>query len=134
MCLYVQSPEPLYSKEDITCWKVLLVTEYGYETPFQECNVSIDIVGGERLFEADKDYHGANAVADGFFEIGYGYIHTFGDLEVAKALVSEFGCKPFSFVIYECKIPAGTEYYKSFALNDYASKAIKFVKRYECIF
>lgn len=133
MCLRINSV-PKIAGEDIICYKMLeecKLKEYTYKSPFQELPIDNQIVYGFWPYvglgdRSIKDINGYPSVSEG-------YIHTYKILLVAEEMCNYY-TKLFEndIHLFECKIPAGTEYYDgvdSNSLSGYASERIVFVKK-----
>lgn len=133
MCLVINSAAKV-AEEDIICYKVLeecKLEGYPYMSPFQENLITSEIVCGlwpyvglgDRTIKQDNC--GQPIVSEG-------YIHTYKFKTVAEDMC-QYLTKHFEndCHLFECKIPAGTEYYEGFDTNflsSYASERIVFEK------
>ena len=135
MCLRINSGVPKVSKKDIICYKMLeecKLRGYPYMSPIQENPIKHEIVyglcpyvgEGDRVIQIDHCGH---------LIISEGYIHTYKCKIVAEKIVNYYQNRfENNFHLFECKIPAGTEYYEgvdSNSLSGYASERIVFVKK-----
>lgn len=133
MCLRINSV-PKVAEEDIICYKMLeecKLEGYTYHSPFQELPIKDEIVLGLWPYvglgdRSIKDVNGHPSVSEG-------YIHTYKTLLNAEEMCNYY-TKLFEndIHLFECKIPAGTEYYDGLDSNllpGYASERIVFVKK-----
>ena len=133
MCLRINGA-PKVAEEDIICYKMLeecKLEGYKYKSPFQEQPIDNQIVYGfwQYVGLGDRSIKDIN----GYPSISEGYIHTYKALLVAEEMCIYY-TKLFEndVHLFECKIPAGTEYYEgvdSNFLSGYASERIVFVKK-----
>ena len=137
MCLRIKNSVPKVAENDIICYKMLEECQqerwrgYTYHSPFQEIPIKDEIVHG--LFpyvgEGDRSIKDVN----GHPSVSEGYIHTYKTLLNAEEMCNYY-TKLFEndVHVFECKIPAGTEYYDGLDSNllpGYASERIVFVKK-----
>jgi hypothetical protein len=163
MCLITKNKLTNSGKEEIVCYKVLEYNRiYGhYKTPYFPMVVDQDTIKGKKQLKAEN-YHGDKKVklraklwnADEYRAkkakvydknaktAEAGFIHTFKNLEDAKAEVETWHKCGNTFKIFECVIPKNTLYvegnyfYGSFGevckdlngLKTFASTRIKFIK------
>jgi hypothetical protein len=59
--------------------------------------------------------------------VGAGYIHTYSNNEYDKDVYGAMTSAGYH--LFKCVIPVGTEYYVNDTEEEYASRAIRFVKR-----
>lgn len=134
MCLYIKDQQSVKVAEtDIVCYKLLekcKLEGYPYQSPFMEQPITAEIVFGlypyvglgDRAIQVDRC---------GYMFISGGYIHTYKYKLVAEEMLDYFQNKfENDCHLFECKIPAGTEYYEGLDNNflaTYASDKIVFV-------
>lgn len=138
MCLTTKTSVCSVSEKEIKCYKVLLLDNGMYVTPYQRIFVPKLVREGNIPFFADGainirlDYC-EETLSDSYL-IGKGFIHTY------KYLGSAFDFKknleiryPNSVcAIFECEIPIGTKYYEGqddFFEMSFASEKIMFKKQ-----
>jgi len=128
MCLITMTKRGKRAKEDIECYKIVAFNKLDgvYFTPYQNCNISNDIINGKEDFKAEGKIK-IRGNSDKY-EIGRGYIHTFIYLIDAMMMMSNF----HDFLIFRCIIPKGTYYYKGL-YGDYASRKIRFIEEIKCL-
>lgn len=141
MCLVSKKGTPIKCRVNLKCYKVFRV-EYGLEREqdrfygaftkkeLPKYGVITDYVysaeGNKKLYT--DSYWGGYVIDDG-------YIHTFRNLEDAKrGFTYHYFNSPGAYVIYECIIPKGTEYFRGrtgylHAFEGFASKKIKIGKQ-----
>jgi len=133
MCLIINSAAKV-AEEDIICYKMLeecKLAGHPYMSPFRGNPIKHEIVYGLCPYVGEGD--GTIQVDNcGHLIITEGYIHTYKTLLDAEELCNyctkyyENDCH-----LFECKIPAGTEYYDgvdSNSISGYASERIVFIK------
>lgn len=133
MCLRINSA-PKVAEEDIICYKMLeecRLEGYPYMSPFLENPITSEIVYGLWPYVGlgDRSIKDVNC----YPSVSEGYIHTYKTLLTAEEMCNYY-TKLFEndCHLFECKIPAGTEYYDgvdSNSLQGYASERIVFVKK-----
>ena len=129
MCLYTKQRCAKVSNEPIKCYKVLRIDVLGRAlTPYQEEIVHPTVLCGNALF---KPTHPSNIhffdkpdTMD-VFAVKEGFIHAYKDIDAAVREVYNWRSR---IVIYECEIPAGTEYFEG-TNRDICAQALKFVKK-----
>lgn len=135
MCLEVRSMKPKIAEYDMTCYKVLQrvprapseIFGFRWETPFQRMCVPNSVVSGRRLMKA-RGYRKVNkSLNREIYVVGEGYIHVYASDE----LDNQKGVLGKQDNLFECIIPAGTEYYDGWNItsHEYASRSIRFVKQ-----
>ena len=137
MCLRIKNSVPKVAEKDIICYKMLEERDhdrwkgYTYRSPFQELPIKDEIVLGlwQYVGLGDRPIKDIN----GYPSISEGYIHTYKTLLNAEEMCNYY-TKLFEndVHVFECKIPAGTEYYDGLDSNllpGYASERIVFVKK-----
>jgi len=133
MCLIINSAAKV-AEEDIICYKMLeecKLAGHPYMSPFQENPIKHEIV--YELFPYIGEGDGTIQVDNcGHLIVSEGYIHTYKFKEVAEEIAKYYqrGVEG-DYHLFECKIPAGTEYYDGFDHNfisGYASERIVFIK------
>lgn len=110
--------------KDIVCYKRVVKTVRGYETPYRLALIP------PLCFKSEMEYT-ATGVLDiepsSFYKkVRGGMIHTYGYKDSAISLMNP------DDEVWTCVIPKGTEYVSGFDTNDelsYASKAIRFLNR-----
>lgn len=112
MCLYVDNDSvSKTSDEDITVYKVLMVTEqYGtYLSPYRKVPYELGMVRCPEFIHSSVPKTGLKFHA--YVEIG---IHTFANLDDAKLMVIPDNPLrlPYELIIMECTIPKGTAFFK----------------------
>ena len=137
MCLRIKSA-PKVAEEDIFCYKMLEQRDedmwrgYTYRSPFQEIPIKNEIVRGLCPYVGEGD-RTIQLDSCGCPIISEGYIHTYKYKIVAEEMVEYFQNRfENDCHLFECKIPAGTEYYDvvdSNSLQGYASEKIVFVRK-----
>ena len=126
MCLTSESKKPLIAKYDIVCYKMMCNRKWifgrKWETPVQGMRVRNAVMRGRCLMKArGKRQIFERRINDNFirYDVYGGYIHTY--------------CGPQHQSVgenmFECVIPKGEEYYKSYDGYEYASRSIRFIKR-----
>lgn len=134
MCLNINSSAKV-AEEDIICYKMLeecKLEEYPYMSPFQENPIKPEIVCGlwQYVGLGDKTIKQDNC---GQLNVSEGYIHTYKFKAVAEEICNYYTNRfDNDCHLFECKIPAGTEYYEGLDTNflsSYASERIVFVKK-----
>ena len=152
MCLLSMKNKPIKCRVNLKCYKVFKV-RYGFldrkkdefYSPFNGKKVPKinDVINGV-VFEAECNNAAMSipVYAHGdLYEVDEGYIHTFANIEDAKAsIISKYfphlhigDCEAYE--VWECVIPKGTDYYRGIcpvSFNQYqgfASKKIKIVKQ-----
>jgi hypothetical protein len=114
MCLKLKDKEPrILSKEElislfkktnnstITAYKILRITNKGYETPYQNYPIELNTHyynEGENKFTFFKDY-------SNMLELHQG-LHAYTSFKKAKSR-----CGPGNRVVVKCIIPKGSEYF-----------------------
>ena len=117
MCLLTRQTEPIILKEDKVVWKLMFINEDGEVSSLfyyfkwvigrlYKCNISIgdDVTSyddKQGMLYRDKSYN----LKPGVISIDKGF-HSFNNLEYAQEIVD------YGEYIYECIIPAGSEYYE----------------------
>lgn len=125
MCLLNNQQKLKIAEQDITCWKAITI-EMGDFRPFyrREYTIPHDVVYGKQPYKANGD-----AVCEAHKDIVYpcvwsaGLIHTFKSKKDLALL--EYS----NSLMFECKIPKGTEYTEGWdnsGCQCYASKEIVF--------
>ncbi len=134
MCLRIKNSVPKVAEKDIICYKMLeecRLEGYPYMSPFQGNPIKSEIVYGLWPYVGIGD----RSIKDinGYPSISEGYIHTYQGKIVAEEMVEYFQNRFENDVhLFECRIPAGTEYYDGLDSNlllGYASERIVFVKK-----
>jgi len=144
MCLNTKTSVYSVAENDIKCYKVLLLCDGEFMTPYQKTPIRKIVVDGKTPFFADgeksikgMDYNSDNtSVYDAFsnkYVIGNGFIHTYKSLTSAWYLKNhiEFIHPKYVCCIFECEIPKGAKYYEGeddFYEVAFASEKIKFIK------
>lgn len=131
MCLRIESIAK-FAEYDIPCYKVLEECKlewYPYMSPFVEQPINASIMIG--LYPYVGLGNRSIKHINGFTSVSEGYIHTYKSKTVAEEMCQYF-TKHFEndCHLFECKIPAGTEYYEGLDDNflaSYASDKIVFV-------
>lgn len=133
MCLYINSAAKV-AEEDIICYKMLeecKLEGYPYKSPFIGHPIRAEIMLGLYPYIG----LGEKSIKSKFGEhpfISEGYIHAYKTLFDAEDMCN-YCTKYFEnhVRLFECKIPAGTEYYDGVdrnSISGYASERIVFVK------
>ena len=136
MCFITKEREPYIADRDMVCYKVVSVMGGKHYAPYVGRRIAKRYIIGRDLYCA----HGKTAVKScsnawyavhffannhQFFAVGKGFIHTYGNVEVA------FRKMGLNREVYECVIPKGSEYYMDYESCELASKAIHFIRRIE---
>lgn len=136
MCLKTKNENPCVADTDITCYKVLVETKadgYPYMTPFMEEFVTDEIINGKLDFIGLGTKTVLRKTESDYGVVTKGFIHTYqriiNGIEMRQSMthIFEHDCH-----LFECKIPAGTEYYEGIDDNgiySFASDKIIFVKK-----
>lgn len=125
MCLYTDSKIPSIAEEDITCYKVYVLIDNQYVSPYQ--NTIMPSLGTIAVTELDEDY----VVYKGF--------HSFISLSNAQkeAFILNNASKSIcAAAVFKCVIPKNAKYYKGFyglTIKTYCSNTI-IVKELVCSF
>ena len=136
MCLYInkKDKQPIKVAEtDIVCYKLLeecKLEGHSYMSPFVEQPIMAEIIFGLYPYVA----LGEKSIKSQFGNYPFiteGYIHTYKFKIVAEEVLDYFQNRfENDLHLFECKIPAGTEYYEGLDDNflaTYASDKIIFV-------
>lgn len=125
MCLVSKNNKPLIAEDDIVCYK-MLVRGNGFfckwKTPIIGMRVRNGVLSGRRLMKAcgERKIIGTRLNDNSIeYEVSGGFIHTYR--------VSYYKCA--GLYMFECVIPKGEEYYKSYDGTEYASRSIRFVSQ-----
>lgn len=128
MCLYTKQKKAKVAKKTITVYKYLKceclpgLNSVKYETPYTRTKVSDDIIDGKKSMEASEIEFFEHF--DNLYCITMGFIHCFTSKQMALDRKPFAGC-----VLFECEIPAGTEYYRSLSeFGEICAKKINFIK------
>ena len=129
MCLYTKQRCAKVSDKPIKCYKVLRVDTLGrVVTPYQEVEVQPTVIWGNALFRPENPLNinfFDNSDTQEIFPINEGFVHAYKDIDAAARVTYNWKSR---IVIYECEIPAGTEYFEG-TNRDICAHAIKFVKK-----
>lgn len=134
MCLTTKTSVCYVSEKEIKCYKVLLLDDGEYMTPYQKTFVPIKVREGNIPFFAD----GVKSVEESWLSascfIGSGFIHTYKYLGSARDFKKHIETMHPNLVgaIFECEIPIGTRYYEGqddFFETSFASEKIMFKKQ-----
>lgn len=138
MCL-ITTKSRMVAENDITCYKIMEYSEREkkWYTPIKGVHVSDVVITGSRLMEARGfgfvkrlacfDIDGERYIK---MVVGKGYIHSFSGVPSAfKPSYYGIGGNEYSTHLFECVIPAGTVYWESEDMCEYAAKEIRFVKK-----
>lgn len=144
MCLKLSSWvfSPKKKRKDIICYKVIEVKNYvtglssAFRTPCTHSSIPFAVINGTEDYVAIKSFYNVMfpITINDFNEkyVAGGFIHVFKHLKSAETFV-ENSDEPKNMKIYECIIPAGTEYYQGIdqllGRKAYAAEKIKFIKR-----
>lgn len=143
MCLKLKSwvCSPKRKRRDIICYKVIEVKHYSgglitFRTPCTHYCLPFAVIQGNEDYTAVKTWSNAMCpIRTNGFNYKYiagGFIHTFKHLKSAKAFAEESD-EPLYMRIYECIIPAGTEYYQGIdqvlETKAYAAEKIRFIRQ-----
>ena len=122
MCLVTLKPTPTVSDKDITCYKVLKydIAMRTYYTPWTNTIVSkVNVINAKKPFHAngkrevvEKETWKTASEKYKYYEISGGFVHTYADRKEAETML--FRLQTHSGVIcelWECTIPAGSEYF-----------------------
>lgn len=127
MCLVSKTDKPLIAEDDIVCYKILDRCDSfscEYRTPFMGMKVRNAVLTGRCLMKARgkreiiRAYLGNNSYR---YEVNGGYIHTYKHVPFYSYDIGD--------IVFECVIPKGEEYYKSYDGTEYASRSIRFIKQ-----
>jgi hypothetical protein len=120
MCLYTKQILPIRARKDITCYKVVVVSQHNGVKLFRSPYYGVRLYLGEPyvalpinrrlplLFRRQIIFNGIHMVEEG-------YSHCYTDYEFAKdrcAFISNEYGSPTTCIL-ECIIPKGTLYFKS---------------------
>lgn len=132
MCLFSNEIFPIKSKEDIVCYKELLLSkdEKYYMTPYiyTRVNRTEKSINGYKLKSEILGFI-THMISSGILkifnhpysiEVSRGFIHTYNELSIPRKM-DEY------LHIYKCIIPKGTLYY--YSIFGYASRSIIFKQR-----
>ena len=149
MCLITKQSESKIASEDITCYKVLLLTSDNfYISPHRHFTFFENQVNPNKVFKAKKSWWTINIHGDDLelindngiyaFTLNSGFFHMYKDYDsVVKAIINA----PLeSYAIFECVIPKGSHYYEGitsfpsvpnnwFLYPSIASDRLKFIKQ-----
>lgn len=126
MCLYSKSRNPSRSDSDIICYKVVKRTESGYYSYYQNSFLTknlTDFVFTDSAPVIIEVYSDRRCITSGF-------IHSYKVYSYAMDLVKMslvWKCIPEA-EIWECMIPAGTDYYEGIH-GDICSKKLIFKRK-----
>jgi len=138
MCLTTKTSVCSVSEKEIKCYKVLLLDNGMYVTPYQRIFVPKLVREGNIPFFADGainirlDYC-EETLSDSYL-IGKGFIHTYKYLGSAFDFKKNLEIMHPDYVcgIFECEIPKGTKYYEGqddYFEMSFASEKIMFKKQ-----
>lgn len=138
MCLTTKTSVCSVSEKEIKCYKVLLLDNGMYVTPYQRIFVPKLVREGNIPFFADgeknirPDYC-EETLSDSYL-IGKGFIHTYKYLGSAFDFKKNLEIMHPDYVcgIFECEIPKGTKYYEGqddYFEMSFASEKIMFKKQ-----
>lgn len=129
MCLWTKQRCAKVSDKPIKCYKVLRIDFLGRAiTPYQEVEVPSTVIWGNALFKPENSLNinfFDKPDTQKTFEIKEGFVHAYKDFGAAASITYNMKSR---IVIYECEIPAGTEYFERIN-RDICAHAIKFVKK-----
>lgn len=121
MCLYSRTEKPKKAKEDIICYKFLVMKNGHLQSPFLPFVWSID---KEYTAEKSKMRWSPRDIKDGYF-------HTHKEKDVAMRQAEEWfhshPLTPYPCHLYECIIPKDSYYFEGIhfgAAEGYASKKL----------
>ena len=145
MCLVTNQLKSKIASEDITCYKVLLLTSDNfYISPHRHFTFFENQVNPNKVFKAKKSWWTINIHGDDLelindsgiyvFTLNSGFFHMYKDYDSAvKAIKNSVTGERESSVIFECVIPKGSRYYEGFTstylLPSIASDKLKFIKQ-----
>ena len=145
MCLVTKQSESKIASEDITCYKVLLLTSDNfYISPHRHFTFFENQVNPNKVFKAKKSWWTINIHGDDLelindngiyaFTLNSGFFHMYKDYDSAvKAIKRLVPREKESYAIFECVIPKGSRYYEGFTsiylLPSIASDKLKIVKQ-----
>ena len=145
MCLITNQLKSKIASEDITCYKVLLLTSDNfYISPHRHFTFFENQVNPNKVFKAKKSWWTINIHGDDLelindngidaFTLNSGFFHMYKDYDSAvKAIKNSVTGERESSVIFECVIPKGSHYYEGFTstylLPSIASDKLKFIKQ-----
>ena len=121
MCLNCRTDKPVKTEKDITVYKVLLRVDntegvgYDYVAPYVNSGACYTYHKGVNLPKGMKDITYFHDMIPPIVLIGGGFLHAFTTKEAAElksyTLNSQKMSKYYEYVIFEMKIPAGSEVY-----------------------
>lgn len=138
MCLTTKTSVCSVSEQEIKCYKVLLLDDGEYITPYQKAFVPKLVIEGNAPFFADgKKNIGIDYCEETLSEscvVGRGFIHTYKYFGSASDFKKHLEIMyPTSVcAVFECEIPIGTKYYEGqddFFETSFASEKIMFKKQ-----
>lgn len=113
MCLYTKSSYSIVAKKDILCYKLLVLKDDKYISPYMGLeykinafNYPLDLCENIRFFRLYSDSY--------FFEVDKGFLHSY-TFNGAKSsnIFYDIVCAPNTFYLFECYIPKGSKYFIS---------------------
>lgn len=129
MCLRTRKQKPLVAENDITVYKVLSIKSVEKDTPSEDdflytpvTNTKVKI--GDFINAKLKTTYLFRVF--GVYEVGAEGVHSFINLRDARAMSISHGS--FTYKVFECTIPKGTEYWVGITTTEIASKKL-LVKR-----
>ena len=125
MCLTIKKgQEPQIASEDIPCYKVILMYDNYYITPYREMRIEIGCT-----YESELYTSGALILKHSqyYAQIDIG-LHSFKNLKGATDDLSFLPSNDYTVEIVKCIIPKGATYYEGTFNNreSYASDKIKY--------
>ena len=153
MCLITKQSESKIASEDITCYKVLLLTSDNfYISPHRHFTFFENQVNPNKVFKAKKSWWTINIHGDDLkptyidnepvsYELNSGFFHMYKDYDSAvKAIKRLVPREKESYAVFECVIPKGSHYYEGitsfpsvpnnwFLYPSIASDRLKFIKQ-----
>lgn len=133
MCLRIKERKQQTATHPITVYKIVIQIDNDYYTPYTNTPILPETLQGLVPFEAKGKAH---VIKDVFsLMVSKGTIHTHANASEAFYIADFLNRKSSEHhIVYECEIPKGVKYYKGKGEggdNEYASKQIRFVKRFQ---
>ena len=145
MCLVTEQLKSKIAFEDITCYKVLLLTSDNfYISPHRHFTFFENQVNPNKVFKAKKSWWTINIHGDDLelindngidaFTLNSGFFHMYKDYDSAvKAVKILVPREKESYAVFECVIPKGSRYYEGvtsiYLLPSIESDRLKIVKQ-----